>query len=55
MATDDSRKKSALLDWKNEKKYREQIAKSPTASAATKKAAAARVKEADKWIKKLSK
>lgn len=55
MANESLRKKNALLDWKNEKKYQEKVLNSPTASAKTKTAAKARIKEADTWIKKLSK
>ncbi len=50
---DNFRKKSAILDWQNEKKYQEGILKDPKASASAKKAAAERVKEADAMLKKL--
>ena len=55
MATESFRKNSALLDWKNEKKYQETILKNQKASASAKTAAKARIKEADTMIKKIGK
>ena len=47
------RKKNALLDWQNEKKYREKILKDPKASAKDKENAKKRIAEADAYIKKI--
>ena len=55
MATYEARKKGAILDWTNEKKYQEKVLKSATASATAKEKASARIKEADAMIKKLKK
>ncbi len=55
MATESFRRRSALLDWQNEKKFRETIINSPNASPQVKAQAKARIKEADAMIKKLKK
>ena len=51
MPNDALRKKNALLDWQNEKKYRERILKDPTASAKDKEYAKKRIEEADSFLK----
>jgi len=47
------RKKNALLDWQNEKKYQEKVLKDPKATAKNKEYAKKRITEADTYIKKL--
>ena len=53
MANKENLKKSALLDWQNEKKYNEKILKSSKATTAQKTAAKKRIAEADSYIKKI--
>ena len=53
MPNDALRKKNALLDWQNEKKYQEKILKDPKASEKNKAYAKKRIAEADTYIKKL--
>lgn len=55
MANERNQKKSALLDWQNEKKYQESVVKSGKASAADVAYAKSRIKEADRQIAKLKK
>lgn len=47
------RKKNALLDWQNEKKYQEKVLKDPKATAKNKEYAKKRIAEADAYIKKI--
>lgn len=53
MANEAQRKKNALLDWQNEKKYQEKILKDPKSSDKDKAYAKKRIAEADTYIKKL--
>lgn len=55
MTKEAERKQQFLNDWKLEKKYNEAILKDDKVSESVKKIARERVKEADKWIKELSK
>ena len=53
MANEATRKKHALLDWQNEKKFQEKVLKDPKANAKEKEYAKKRIAEADSYIKKL--
>lgn len=53
MANKENLKKSALLDWQNEKKYQQKVLNSSKASAKDKEYAKKRIAEADANIKKI--